>query len=219
MNRFVDTCEYSIIVILIITITWMIYVKHTVNNIVNEPLEWINQAHPSNKYGKHNPTDRLRDTVGRFGKPDMIDKSKGGSAVWKKSTLEKRGFCWDRVEIKDEQIPHTNPGPHVDFLYYSYKLAVPKELICDITNLSESITYDTLKKIITARCHFDGAIISTIILAKRIANKEMSLDDAKKSYGPFIFSTIKEHDMYNPDSVSTMLNELYQHKLSQKWIM
>jgi hypothetical protein len=217
MDKFSDTCEYTIILLLVLTIIWMINIKRITVNQKESTLEWINQGHPSGKYGTFNPADRLKDTIALFGKPDTIDKSKGGTAIWKKSSLEKKGFCWDRVELRDEQVPHNNPGPHVDFMYYWYKLDVPEELICDVIKLSESVTYDPLKKMLSARCHFSGAIISTIVLAKRIANKEMTLEDAKKSYGPFIFSTIKSHKMYNSESIDSMTTELCEFKTQQKW--
>lgn len=195
----------------------MINIKRMALKQKEDKLEWINQGHPSGKYGTFSPATRLKDVIGRFGKADIIDKSKGGVAIWKRLTLEKKGFCWDRVEIRDEQVPHNNPGPHVDFMYYWYKLHVPEELICDITKLSESVTYDPLKKLICARCHFNGAIVSTILLAKRVATKEMTLSEAKKSYKPFIFSTIKGHEMYNSDAIDSMTKELCDYKSQQKW--
>jgi hypothetical protein len=217
MDKFIDTCEYAIILILILTIIWMLNRRRLVTNQQEEALKWINQGHPSGKYGSFNPAERLKDIVAKYGKPDMIDKSSGGSAIWKRSTLDKRGFCWDRIEIRDEQVPHNNPGPHVDFLYFWYKLHVPKELICDVGKLSESVTYDPLKQMLRVRCHFSGANTSTALLAKRIATKEMTLDEAKKSYGPFIFSTIKGHDMYNPEAEESMTKELCDFKAQQKW--
>ena len=215
MNSIFDIIEYIVIMILIAVIIYLYYENKRAKN--NNVLEWINQGHPSGKYGSFNPTQRLNDVISKYGIPDVIDKKRGGSAIWKKSTLENKGACWDRIEIRDEQIPHESPGPHVDFLYYWYKLNVPEELICDITKLSESVTYDTLKKMLRVRCHFSGAIVSTMVLAKRISTKEITLDEAKKAYGLFIFSTMKGHEMYNPDAEESMIKELCEHKNNQKW--
>jgi len=214
-NFLINACEYTVIFVLVLTIIWMLYERR--NEQQNNKLEWINQGHPSGKYGKFNPADRLKDVIGRYGKPDVIDKRKGGFAVWKRDSLEKKGACWDRIEIRDEQVPHDNPGPHVDFLYYWYKLYVPEELICDVGQLSESVTYDPLKKMLRVRCHANGPNVATALLCKRIANKEMTLEEAKKSYGPFIFSTIKDHEMYNPEALDSMTKELCDFKSKQKW--
>jgi hypothetical protein len=212
----IDICEYSVILVLILIIIWL---SHTVTakNNDNGKLEWINQGHPSGKFGKFNPAKRFNDISSKYGKPDIIDKSRGGSAVWKTTTLEKRGFCWDRIEIRDEQVPHSHPAPHVDFLYYWYKLYVPENKINDIREISESVTYDPLKKLLGVRCHFEGANVATMVCAKRVATGEFTLDEAKKSYGPLIFSTIKEHEMHNPEALSTMITELCDHKKTQVW--
>lgn len=217
INYLVSTCEYTIIVVLVLTIIWMLYEKGKTQK--SDILEWINQGHPSGKYGNFNPAERLADIIARYGEPDVIDKKKGGSAIWKRDTLEKRGSCWDRIEIRDEQVPHNNPGPHVDFLYYWYKLHVPEELICDVGQLSESVTYDPLKQMLRVRCHASGPNTSTAVLAKRIATKEMTLANAKKSYGPLIFSTIKGHEMYNEEAESVMTSELCDFNKSQKWTL
>ncbi len=67
------------------------------------------------------------------------------------------------------------------------------------------------------RCHFDGANLSTMVLAKRIATKEMTLAEAKDAYGPFIFSTIVDNEMYNPEAADSMTKELCEHKSQQIW--
>ncbi len=204
----VDTIEYSVIFILAALIVWMLFNKKNKSSTLDDKLEWINTGHPSGKYGKFNPAERLKHVISQFGMPDIIDKSKGGVAIWKKKTLEGRGFCWDRVELHDEQIPHDDPAPHTDFLYYWYKLHVPKDLQEDVRKLSDSITYDPLKHMLRVRCHGDGPNLATAVLAKRIATKEMTFKEAKESYGPLIFSTQKGSNMYNKDAKDVLQEEL-----------
>lgn len=218
MNVILDIVEYLIILVLVLAVVWMVWEKLYINKN-DDVIEWINVGHPSGKYGDFNPASRLKDIIARYGEPDVIDKSKGGFAIWKKNTLEKRGFCWDRVEIRDEQIPHEKPGPHVDFLYTWYKIYIPDNLVNDVRSLSESITYDPLKKMLRVRCHAISPNIATLVLAKRVANNEMTIDEAKRSYGPFIFSTIKGHQMYNPDAEKSMYEELCDNKKTQKWTL
>lgn len=194
--------------IFILTIAIFLWLMMTRQPRDIRSLEWINKPHPSGKYGKYNPMDRYFELIDKYGDPDVIDSSKGGVAIWKKNTLHSRGHCWERVEIHDEQIPHNLPGPHVDFMYTWYKLNVPKNKITDVRALSDSITYDPLKKLIRARCHFSGANTATLLLAKLIANNKITIDEAKKAYGPYILSTLKGHKDYNPRAEQKMINEL-----------
>lgn len=171
-------------------------------------INWINTPYSFGNYGNFNPKDRLYDLIKLYGKPDIIDRNSGGFALWKKQTLEKKGYCWDKVEIHDEQIPHEIPSPHVDFIYTWLKLDIPKNKINDVLALSESITYDPLKKSLRARCHFPGANTVTLLLAKRIAENKISLNEAKEAYGPYIFSTMQNHKLFDPNAEKNMEKEL-----------
>ena len=203
-----ENCAVIIVILLSAILLWVFMTRSPSQNNSYHGIQWINTPHPSGKYGDSNPAARLLDVVKEFGPPDIIDKKSGGFAIWKKSTLQKRGFCWERIEIHDEQIPHNVPGPHTDFLYMQYKLNVPKDKINDVRGLSDSITYDPLKGVLSARCHFTGATYATLLLAKRIAKGEIKLTDAKKNYGPFIFKTMKEHKTYDPHAQNKYIKEL-----------
>lgn len=159
-------------------------------------VKWINKPYPSGRHGDANPAERLKDLIKEFGEPDYIDKEKDGFAVWDKNTLEKKGHVWERVEIHDEQIPHGQPAGHVDFLYTWFKLDVPEDKITDVRALSDSITYDPLKKLIRARCHFMEANKATIYLAMLITKGVVSLEQAKKMYGKAIDATIPKSENY-----------------------
>lgn len=169
--------------------------------LMYDRLEWANS-------GEHNPYKRYTDVVKEFGQPDIIDRSSGGVAVWKKSTLTYRGHCWDRVEIHDEQIPHDDPAPHVDFLYTWCKIDVPEDKISSILSISDSVTYDPLKKLVRARCHFHGANVATLLLVKRVVTGEMSIKEARNKYGDFIFSTVESSPKYDPEAYNSYVAEL-----------
>ena len=166
-----------------------------ITDFTNLGLGWVHdKPHPSGKLGKSFPVLRLSELVRRFGKYDSIDRKQGGSAIWSEPTLKKRGFIWHRIELKDELIPH---GDHADFLYAEYNLKVPKNKISQVRAISPSLTYDELKGIVRARCHFMGANLVTILLAKRVATGKMSLGQAQKQYTPLIGQVSKDPILYN----------------------
>ncbi len=146
-------------------------------------LEWKNSPHPSGMLGKSNPADRYYDVVKEFGLPSILDSRSGGVAIWDEEDLQKQNSCFTRIELRDEQVPHKD---HTDFLYAYMSLDIPDELICKILNLSESISYDPLKNEIRARCHFMGANVATLYLAKKIVIGEISLEEAKANYKIYV---------------------------------
>jgi hypothetical protein len=164
-----------------------------------------NCAHDNNiKWTSSNfdlsPKARYPDVEQEFGKPDYIDVNSGGGAYWFKKTLKKNGHPYEKIYMLDEAIIHMHPAPHADFLYSSVRVNVPDEKISDVRALSDSVTYDPLKKEITARCHFMGANRATIYLAILLAQGHVSLREIKKEnlYGRYIFATIPENSLYDP---------------------
>jgi len=159
---------------------------------------WISEPHPSGKYGTVNPGERFEDVVKEFGPPSVYDPSPGGVAIWDSETLKAIGSCFDRIEVRDEMVPHGKPANHVDFLYTWYSLDIPVEQICDVIDLSTSISYDPLKKMIRVRCHFMGANVVTLWLVTQMVDNGWSLERAKKEYGPRIMELSKENsELYN----------------------
>jgi hypothetical protein len=181
-------------------------------------VSWKSKPYPGGQHGDASPAKIIGQVVKEFGLPDMIDVNPGGMAVWKKETLKGRGFCWDRIEIHDEQIPHLKPKPHVDFLYTWYYLPVKslvgdkpeeyKRLVNDINNLSESVVFDEGKQLVRVRCNFHGANVANLVLAKRIATREITLQQALNLYEPTIMSTISGSTNYDPDAYNKYVVEL-----------
>lgn len=205
-----ELCKYLSIAVLLGVFGYLIHILMPIR------LDWIGKGYPDGKHGDYNPKDRYKDVVNEFGEPDYVQSKRGGMAIWSDSTLKSRGHCWDQVLMLDEQIPHEKPGPHVDFLYSWYSLYVPDDKVNDVRDISESITYDPLKRQVRGRCHFMGANAATVLLAKRVATGEMSIKDAKDNYGPYIMKTIKAHKTYDSNAYKSYIKELCDYHKEQE---
>jgi hypothetical protein len=146
------------------------------------PVEWINTPFGYG-FGDMNPAETLPILIDTYGPPDMIDPRKGGSAIWYKKSLPS-DTPFESIEIKDEQIPNDKPYPHTDFIYTSYKVNVPEHMIGSLHKISKSITYDPLKKIMTARNFDIKANVVTHWIVKHFALGKLNIDEAVSMYGP-----------------------------------
>lgn len=59
---------------------------------------------------------------------------------------------YDRIEIKDEYVPHNFPAEHHDFVYSYAKIRLTPSQACSLLKVSGSILPDLLKKEVGARC-------------------------------------------------------------------
>lgn len=150
--------------------------------------EWINTDYG---YGYdnegsqcNNPADTLINLVKELGEPTSFDRSSGGRAVWDRSTLH--GTPFERIEIRDEEIPHDKPNKHVDFLYSWYKMEVPEHKIKGLKHISEGIDYDKGNKTVIVRCHNLKTNLVTHWIVKKYADDELTIDEAVGMYGPMI---------------------------------
>ena len=150
---------------------------------VPKTTSWIKTGYGYGR-GSMNPADKLNDLIKKYGNPDVIDTRSGGQAVWYRRSLQNTPY--QRIEIRDEQIPHDKPEPHVDFLYSSYKIEVPDHLIPGLHKISESILYDPLNKTITARCNDMKANIVTHWIVKNYTQGTLLIDEAVGMIGPMI---------------------------------
>ncbi len=180
--------------------------------MLQKNLNWVHsKPHPSGKYGNFNPVARFPDIIEEFGPPSVLDKEAGGFALWDKTDLEDEGSCFEQIILKDELIPHSVPAPHTDFLYATYKLDIPKEMRCEVLKLSDSLFYDPLKTELIARCHFMGAVVSTLWLAVMMVKEAWTLEEAKNLYGPTINSTIMGSKTYIEGEYEKMLDDLCEN--------
>ena len=136
------------------------------------------------------PKQRYTDLVEELGEPYFVVNKPGGLALW-----TNLGF-YQEIILRDESIKHTKPKPHCDFLYSTVKVYISEDVIDSIEDISESITYDRLKKELTARCHFMGANVATLQLAMEITINPGLVDNLKNEYESRIFASMKKEN-YN----------------------
>lgn len=169
------------------------------SRVENLDVNWINEGFGYG-YGLMNPADRLLDLVKEFDNPSFLNPKRGGSAVWNKEHL--KGTPFERIEIKDEQIIHDKPKKHTDFLYSYYKIDIPEHKIGGLKKISNSIAYDPLKKIMTARCHDIKPNVVTHWIVKKYAEGHLEIDEAVGMYGPMIM------EMFEDDQTGTKYRSL-----------
>jgi hypothetical protein len=127
-----------------------------------------------------NPGDKLKSVIRELGKPDLIDKNRGGVAIWKESTLSKRNHGYlKRVEVMDEQIVNAQPYPHIGFVYTWVKLPIPEDYIYQITAMGPNVVYDTGKKWLRVRGNSYNANLATIALICMLVKGEISMEQNK----------------------------------------
>lgn len=176
----------------------------TVVSSNNYQTQWITKGF-GNGYGDMSPAKSLPDLIQEFGPPSSFDGQVGGGATWYKKDLENTPF--ERIEIRDEQIPHDKPIKHTDFLYAWYKVDMPEYLIGGVHKISSSLTYDPLKKIVQARCHDMRPIVVSHWIVNKYAHEELTIDEAVGMYGPMIMELFED----DPDGnkYRQLMSELY----------
>ena len=128
------------------------------------PLDWHNK----------DAADYVRVLMDKYGMPSSVDPTAGGIAIWKRDKLMNTPF--DRLEVRDESIPHAYPMPHNDFVYGFVNYDVAPSKFLEVTSISGSITYDPLKKQLRARCGTLEAVIATLALATQCGESHLSLN-------------------------------------------
>lgn len=127
------------------------------------PLSWHNE----------DAANYVKVLMNTYGIPSSVDSTPGGIVIWKKDRLLNTPF--DRLEVRDESIPHVYPFPHNDFTYTYVNYDVAPSKFLEVTSLSGSITYDPLKKQLRARCGSIGANVATLALASQVGEGHLSL--------------------------------------------
>jgi len=179
---------YILVGIVIIIIIYLSY-KPVIDKI-------INYNNPVSNFEHRLPKDRYPDVVNEFGKPTQIINQTGGLIKWSNKDY------FEEIVLKDESIEHMKPAPHCDFLYATINVYIPEDIVPIVMSLSKSVYYDNLKKELTARCHFMGANVSTLLLAMNIANDSANVNMYKNKYKDTIMSTS------NPTTYKELYDEL-----------
>ena len=133
-----------------------------------------------------------------FGQPTAVAPQKGGMALWNTATLQKTKLfglpnCLDEYELRDEEIYRKFPVKHYENQYASIVVDVEPQVLEYVVNLSGSVQYDPLKKLLTARGGDLASTIGTLYLALRIVENPARLRAMQKNkmYGRLIQSMHK----------------------------
>lgn len=117
----------------------------------------------------------------------------------------KGGFTTEEIEafVKDNEvyyhrisfdaygIPHDNPVAHVDFLSATANFdVIPSSKAAEMSTVSDSIS--VLRHRVTAGCHFMGASIVAIFLAKAVMLGVFDVDEARAKYPKYILKAAME---------------------------
>ena len=134
------------------------------------------------------PRDTALQYCNTFGDPESLTKN---SAIWYTPILKHA-----ELEVKNEQIPHSWPVDHIDFVYStrSYEneddgsCAITPAHVCIIAQATASIFVDQLKCEATARCHYlIKNDVSLRFVEDVISGKdEITIDNARDIYAEYI---------------------------------
>lgn len=147
-------------------------------------LEWAYQV----------PASRANKMLRILGQPSNISRQRGGYVEWRYVDPLLRGVqneiypvtmtpqVYTRIVIKDQEIPHLVPEPHKDFFYACIQINISQDKIADVLAISESLSYDSLKHELCARCHLMLPNLVSLYMAKMVAKGEKSLAHAQQEY-------------------------------------
>lgn len=111
-----------------------------------------------------------------YGQPSAVDPTPGGIAIWKRDFLQ--NTCLERLEIKDEAIPHCMPANHLDFVYVYVKYDLTLSRRIEAMSLTKNIGYDASQNLLWARCGTVQGAIATLALVTQIGNGSINLNYA-----------------------------------------
>lgn len=154
------------------------------------PLTWLNK----------DAANYVKVLIDTYGLPSSVDPTAGGIVIWKKDKL--LNTCFDRLEVRDESIPHVYPMPHNDYVYTFVNYDVNPSKFLDVSSISGSISYDPLKKQLRARCGSIEANVATLALATQIGAGHLSLNyvQSNELYPQYIIASQDEeqyHHLYD----------------------
>lgn len=133
------------------------------------------------------PSARLHEVVAEFGTPSILDTSPGGMGIWKQSLLQNTPYT--EIVIRDEQIKHCCPMVHDDYLYATVCVDLSPDVQLAMIPVTKSVWYDRLTHRLTARCHFMGPNVATLLLVTQMQLGQVPLIDAPALYGGMIMNS------------------------------
>lgn len=90
--------------------------------------------------------------VKELGQPQIVVNQPGGFVMWFPRQSDP-SIPFSNVILKDEQILHTIPHQHYDFLYTSVIINIPEKDLVSTLSVSKSLYYDRVTRELTIRCN------------------------------------------------------------------
>lgn len=106
-------------------------------------------------YRPRREAERMREI---FGSPDFSLDREGGYAVWYRGTLDRaelfgRQSCFESLTVRDQLLRHNCPlESHSDCSYVEVEVYISPRFLPVVYSVSDSLMYDSLRKVLTSRC-------------------------------------------------------------------
>ena len=128
------------------------------------------------------PKETVTQYILNFGLPYDVGKDR---ATWNNIA----GF--DTTWVLDEQIKHTHPIDHIDFVYSTLKIpGIKPEHVCIISQATGSIFIDMLKEEATARCHYLVKNAVSLGFVQDVVDGKITKEQSRDEYGKRILNNI-----------------------------
>jgi hypothetical protein len=145
----------SIIGAIIIILVVAIILYHVKANY-KDKLLWNNMGSMTQYY----------DLVSKYGEPNKLDDTAGGSAIWESSGDTLIDGLFNNITIKDKRIPHMYPNKHVDFLWATLPITLnmTDKVQGVLDELKTNYEIDYTNGRLTVRCCCMPNIITVMLL-------------------------------------------------------
>ena len=145
--------------------------------------------------------------IREFGYPDVIDPNQGGISVWKKITLNQRGFCWDQIILNDDPANYISITYAFPLLKLRGEIEIKKAL-GDLCDFHPAVHYDQTDQALHVKANSIQQSIILLTLAKRLLSKEITLQQANNLIKPLTASVNSKSPSYDPNAYNKFKIEL-----------
>ena len=153
------------------------------------------------------PSQYLPIIIQELGIPDIIDTNQGGLALWKKSTLLQRGYCWNQIIIRDTEKNFVITNYQFPLLQLQGQLGLDSA-ISDLRKFSNLATYDLSDQVIIVKG--DSIQHNTVLLAliKRFLSREVTMSLAHNLLPSLLLSIDPKSKDYDINTYTKLKLEL-----------
>jgi len=120
------------------------------------------------------PKKLAKEMTDKYGEPDEISAN---MMIWYNKGP------WKRTVLRNEELHHEFPKPHLDSLESVIDYRVPPEKASDLETFDGSVLFDRTKGEMSARCDMEAANMLALNLANDIITGKRNVDDARQEYG------------------------------------